>query len=439
MPRIARMLTDREIKKLSATPGEYSVGGARGLLLSVRQNRDGSFSGYWILRRQGAGGFKVSIGAYPALRPELARAKANRLLVEHDGENLAEVLKNQKNQRKSERAPRKKHTLGDVLSEWLDWKEARGEWKNSRDARYKAEQRLMRHVIPLAASLDVATASAEDVARILSPVWIDLPATADILLNLLKSFFTWSSLVSKLRDPNLVNPARWEYLKPLLPSKKLRRREKHFPFLEIDQMPAFFAALHRREGVAARCTEFAILTCSRSANARLARWDQIDFKNRLWTIDEEEMKVSSNGQHIVPLSKQTLSLLREQFKNRHAEDAGLIFPSPRRFKAPLGNTALNTVIKDLHVLEKNAGREGWIDRQQSKKLGKDVIAVQHAISRSTFETWAHSIHAAERPIQLALHHDIDPRLRSAYDRESSIEDKRKLLQQWADFCFQNIR
>lgn len=439
MPKIAKILTAREVKSLSTVPGRHSVGGVRGLTLNVVQY-DSGFSCSWLLRRQGADGFNFTVGSYPTLSVDAARQKAMELLALHGNKNLVEIRQEEKKKKKEEAAEveRTEPTISELIQKWLDWKELRGEWKDSMHARYKAEQRITRHILPAGGSLPVSTVTAEDIAELFKPIWLELPATADILLNLMKNFFMWCAVVEKARDQNLINPAQWEYLKPLLPSKKLRKKEEHYPFLEKDQLPPFFAALHKREGVSPRCTEFAILTCVRSANARLARWEQVDFEKRLWIIDEEEMKVSANGQHIVPLSDQALVLLKKRFELRNAEDAGFVFPSPRRFKAPLGNTALNTVIKDLHAIELREGREGWIDRKQSAKRGEPVIAVQHAISRATFESWAHSIHAPERAIQLILHHDIDPRLGSAYDREESLEDKRKLLQKWADFCFSDI-
>ncbi len=60
-------------------------------------------------------------------------------------------------------------------------------------------------------------------SELFKPIWLELPATADILLNLMKNFFVWATTVEKARSSNLVNPAEWQYLKPLLPSKKLRR------------------------------------------------------------------------------------------------------------------------------------------------------------------------------------------------------------------------
>ena len=439
MPKVLKLLTNRDIKLLATQPGRHSVGGVKGLMLQVK-DYGGVFSCSWLLRRQGADSFTCTIGSYPILSVDQARQKAMELLAIHGDANLVEVKKAEKARRIEAKRNAERHepTISDLISKWLDWKELRGEWKDSIQARYKAEQRIQRHIIPNGGNLIVSQATAEDISELFKPIWLELPATADILLNLMKNFFVWATTVEKARSSNLINPAEWQYLKPLLPSKKLRRKEEHYPFLEKDQLPPFFAALHKREGVSPRCTEFAILTCVRSSNARLARWEQIDFDKRLWIIDEEEMKVSANGQHIVPLSDQTMRILEKQHELRNVDDAGFVFPSPRRFRAPLGNTALNTVIKDLHNIEVLAGREGWIDRRQSEKKGKPVIAVQHAISRATFESWAHSIHAPERPIQLILHHDIDPRLGSAYDREESIEDKRKLLQKWADFCFSEI-
>lgn len=369
-----------------------------------------------------------------------ARQKAMKLLAQHGDSNLVQVKREEKRERRKSQKEKNNNepTIADLIQQWLDWKELRGEWKNSLEARYKAEQRLARHVLPRGGNIVVADATPDDIAELLRPIWLELPATADILLELLKNFFMWAAAVAKVRDPQKVNPALWEYLKPLLPSKKIRRPEIHFPYLEPDQLPWFFRALVERIGVSARCTEFAILTCVRSSNARFARWEQFDLEKRLWTIDVEDMKVTANGQHIVPLSDQAMAIIEERQKFRCAEDGGWVFPSPRRHKAALGNTALNTVIKDLHAIEIKAGREGWIDRKQTKKTGTPVIAVQHAISRATFESWAHSVHADSRAIQLILHHDIDPRLGSAYDRDESIEDKRILLQRWANFCYSKL-
>ncbi len=72
-------------------------------------------------------------------------------------------------------------------------------------------------------------------------------------------------------------------------------------------MPGFVAALRQRDGVAARCLEFVVLTACRSGEARGARWSEIDLTAKLWTIPPERMKAGKP--HRVPLSAETLAVL----------------------------------------------------------------------------------------------------------------------------------
>ncbi|ABS43228.1 site-specific recombinase, phage integrase family [Campylobacter jejuni subsp. doylei 269.97] len=57
---------------------------------------------------------------------------------------------------------------------------------------------------------------------------------------------------------------------------------------------------------------FTLLTAQRSKNIRFAKWSDIDFKNNLWVIKADEMKVSSNGDNIIPLNKYALKVLEIQ-------------------------------------------------------------------------------------------------------------------------------
>ena len=53
---------------------------------------------------------------------------------------------------------------------------------------------------------------------------------------------------------------------------------------------AFMAELRRREGIAPRALEFAILMAARSGEARCASWAKIDLGRRLWTVPAMRMK-----------------------------------------------------------------------------------------------------------------------------------------------------
>lgn len=439
MPRSARVLSAAQVKELAKRSGEYSVGGVAGLKLVVRPTGDGGLSAGWILRKQGKDGFKVSLGAYPLISLKAARDAGEELLSKaQTGINPAEERRLKAHEVKAhaaKEAREKLHglTLGDLSTEFFDWREARGDWKDPAETRRRHEMRWRKHILPRGGKIVVSTATPDDIAELLRPIWCEYRTTADKLLPLLRSFFGWAVAVRKVRDPGLANPCALEGIEPLLPAERMRKPLEHFPFLEPDQVPPFMAAVHRVPHVSARALEFAVLTCSRSQNVRMMKWGELNADGTVWTIAAENMKTTANGQHIVPLSTQARAIIEAQRVYCQYIGSEYVFPSPRNGK-PYCVSGLNNVIRDTHKIELLAGREGWIDREMTKEKGAPVMAVQHAISRASFETWAHLHGEDARIIDLCLHHNVDVRLQSAYDRDKSLEAKRALLQRWADFC-----
>lgn len=437
MPRVARILSAMMVKDLSSSTGDHLVGGVPGLILRVERSADGGTRAKWVLRRQSKTiRFTIGLGGYPTVSLKQARDTAIEILLKAKAgvnpteEKKALALQREEERERDERNATERVTLGGVYSEFFDWKESRGDWKRSAKARYREQARFEKHLLPGLKDISVAHCTVEDVAHALRTIWVEKPATCTRLLLHLRGFFTWAVSVKKLRPAELVNPAESKAIAPFLPSPKVRAQAKHFPFLEPEQIPPFFRALRANDSDTAKALLVSILTCSRSMNIRYMRWDQIDFDKRLWIIPPEEMKVSSNGQHIVPISDQAMAVLEKQIA---VSLTPFVFSSPQG--KPLSDMALSMLIRRLHAYEKAQGREGWIDRSMSKQEGKDVIAVQHAIARASFETWAQGERKDPRTISLCLHHIADSKLGSAYDRDASIEHKRKLLQQWADFCF----
>lgn len=437
MPRVARVLSAMMVKDLSSSVGDHLVGGAPGLILRVERSADGGTRAKWVLRRQSKViRFTIGLGSYPAVSLKQARDVALETLMKAKaGFNPTEakkalILQREEERAQEERSATERITVGDVYVEFFDWKEEREDWKRSAKARYREQCRFEKHLLPGLKDIPVAKCTVEDVANTLRPIWVSQPATCTRLLINLRGFFMWASSVKKIRPDDLINPADTKALSPFLPAQRARAQGKHMPFLAPAQVPAFFTSLCGKEGDVLACLLVGILTCSRSANVRQMRWDQIDFEKKIWTIPPEEMKVSSNGQHIVPLSTQAMEIIEKQLAYKRSD---YVFTGAKGH--PLSDMALNMLIRREHAKEKAQGREGWIDRSMSKEEGKDVIAVQHAIARASFETWAQGERKDPRTIGLCLHHIADSKLGSAYDRDASIEHKRKLLQEWADFCF----
>lgn len=435
MPRKARLMSALELKEKAETPGEYSVGGVSGLFLVVRKSPTGALWTSWMLRRQGVNSFKLGLGSYPDISLREARELAAEALQKaRAGADLVEEKRTAVAEHKARKRQKPKPTIATALPQYLAWKEERGDWKNAAETRRRVELRIRKHIIPNAGEILVETATPDDIAKLMQPIWIELHSTNKIM-PVLRGFFTWAATVAKIRPAEALNPADGRLLTPLLPAQKKRKKLVHFPFLEPDQVPGFMAALHAKgeDTVGARLAEFAILTCSRSANVRFARWDQIDMEKGVWTIDAEEMKITANGQHIVPLSRQAMKILERQRHEAQYLGGQYVFPG-RTGRGWLSDATAGNVVKHLHEKELKAGREGWIDRKRSEEEGRPIIAVPHAIARASFETWAQSLRKDARTISLCLHHTVDARLKSAYDRDASIELKRKLLQEWADFC-----
>lgn len=86
-------------------------------------------------------------------------------------------------------------------------------------------------------------------------------------------------------------------------------RKKNFPFLPADQMPAFNKALATFSGsiVSLIATKVLRYTALRTKELRSMLWKNVDFENRIITIDASVMK--GRKIHVVPMSDQVVELL----------------------------------------------------------------------------------------------------------------------------------
>ena len=206
------------------------------------------------------------------------------------------------------------------------------------------------------------------------------------------------------------NPARWKgHLDKLLPAPGKIQKVEHYRALPVAKMVEFMNALRRREGLAARALEFAILCASRSGEVRGARWDEFDLDASVWTIPAERMKAGK--EHRVPLSSFALAILKKLPKKA---DVDLVFSSESG-KA-LSDMALTSVLRRM-----------------------EVDAVPHGF-RSTFRDWAGELTNHPRDIaEQALAHVLDNKVEAAYRRGDALDKRRKMMQDWAEFCAGDTR
>ena len=148
--------------------------------------------------------------------------------------------------------------------------------------------------------------------------------------------------------------------------------------------------------------EFLVLTAARSAEVRLATWDEIDTIGRVWTVPAVRMK--AKREHRVPLSRRAVEIL--DAARALGDGNPLVFPM--RSGRPLSATTLPKMLQHHRI-----------------------AAVAHGF-RSSFRDWAaeETDHPRE-VIEAALAHVVQNKVEAAYARSDLFERWRRLMDDWA--------
>ena len=154
--------------------------------------------------------------------------------------------------------------------------------------------------------------------------------------------------------------------------------------------------------------EFLVLTASRSGEARLANWDEINWATATWTIPAERMKARRT--HEVPLSSDSLKILHQAGTLNGGLEEGLIFPANQSGTA-LSDMAFTEMLRRL-----------------------EIRAVPHGFRRS-FKTWASVTKAGTRyETEAALAHNVgEDETEESYIDTEFLESRRPVMEQWAEF------
>jgi integrase len=236
-------------------------------------------------------------------------------------------------------------------------------------------------------------------------LWTGKPETASRVRGRIETILDWATARGYRQGEN---PARWRgYLENLLPGKSKMRRVEHHAALPYGEIGAFMAVLRQQEGVAARALEFAILTAARTGEVIGARWDEIDFAERLWTVPAQRM-MKAGKEHRVPLSDAVLAVLKEMQKVR---SGNFVFPGAKVGR-PISNMAMLMLLRRMGHL--NLTTHGF---------------------RSSLRDWA-----AERTgfpaevAEMALAHTVGDKVEAAYRRGDLFRKRRQLMDAWARHC-----
>jgi integrase len=159
------------------------------------------------------------------------------------------------------------------------------------------------------------------------------------------------------------------------------------------------------------------LLFQRPGNIRQMQWSWIDFENALLTIPSADMKRSKiqkiNGRpHLVPLASQALQYLIElKPLTGHGK---YVFPSLRSGERPMSDNTVNAALRRMGFSQDEMSAHGF--RATARTLMVERIP---GISPDVIE--AQLAHGKSGPLGMA------------YDRAEFLEQRRKMMVEWASY------
>ena len=395
-------MVKRTVERLTALQAKRAtkaglLGDGKGLYLRVGDS--GSKS--WVLRYMLDGRAReMGIGSYYDLSLAEARERARgfRKMVK-DGVDPIDDRRVRRALLRAERA--KVMTFRQCAEAYIVTHQA--SWRSQK---HTAEwtRTLEVYVYPVFGATPAQVIDVGLVMKVLDGIWLAKPETAGRIRGRIEAILNWATARGYRKGDN---PARWRgHLENLLPRKSKLRPVQHHAALPYAELGAFMADLRQQNGIGARALEFAILTAARTGEVIGARWDEINFGEKLWTVPAARMK--AGREHRAPLSYATIEILEKMLAIRTGE---FVFPGSRNGQ-PISNMAMAMVLR---------------------RMGCGMFTI-HGF-RSSFRDWTAEQTSFPREVaEMALAHAVSDKVEAAYRRGELLRKRRQLMDAWASYA-----
>lgn len=147
----------------------------------------------------------------------------------------------------------------------------------------------------------------------------------------------------------------------------------------------------------------------RPGELRASEWTEFDFDKAIWEIPATRMKMKQP--HIVPLSKQAIAIL-ESLQSLTGFGKYL-FPCQRSTLRCMSDNAYNAALRRMGFTKDEATAHGFRASARTildEALHIPVVLIEHQLS-----------------------HSVRDPLGRAYNRTSHLTERKKMMQQWADY------
>ncbi|MFW8589911.1 integrase domain-containing protein [Glaciecola sp. 2405UD65-10] len=392
MAKIVKPLTNTQLENAKPKAKEYSLADGNGLLLRIKPTG----TKVWLFNytHPYTGKRKnIALGKYPALK--LVDARKMR---EDNLSLLAKSLDPKEYRDNNLALEQEKHsnTLFAVASRWFEVKRTQVSPSYAVDIWRSLEL----HVLPSLGKAPLSQITAKQAIEVLNPLAakgsLETVKRVCQRLNEVMYFATNTGII--LNNPLAAINKAFEAPKAT-----------NLPSLAPDQLPRVMSALSTANiKIVTRCLiEWQLHTMVRPSEAAKAEWSEIDLVKRTWTIPAEKMKKSSNGDHVVPLTDQTLALL--EYIKPISGHRPFIFPSDRN---PLQHANSSTANMAL------------------KRMGFKQQLVAHGLRSLASSTLNEQGFDAD-VIETCLAHVDSNTVRRAYNRTDYLERRRTVMDWWS--------
>jgi integrase len=272
-------------------------------------------------------------------------------------------------------------------------------WKNKKHATQWINT-LKEYTFPLFGDNPVDQVDTPEVLNALAKIWLTKPETAKRVRQRIGTVMDWAKAAGYRTGDNPING-----IAKGLPSQP--KKQKHHAALPYSDVGSFIANLSETDANESTrlAFEFLILTATRTSEAILAEWSEIDLDEKAWTISAERMKAGNVFR--VPLSERCIEILK---RAKDISSGGpFVFPG-RSSEKPLSNMVFLMLIR---------------------RLGKNITA--HGF-RSSFRDWAAERTNFSREVcEMALAHTVSNKVEAAYLRGDLFDKRRQLMDTWTAF------
>ena len=388
------MLNDTACRNAKPSDKQYKLADEKGLFLLIHPNG----SKYWRMKYRYGGKEKLlSLGVYPELTLAAARDKRDDARKQlKDGIDPSAAKQEDKRTRKLAVA----QSFEAIAREWLE--HVKHKWSDDHYAYTK--RRFEAYVFPEIGNTPISAVSTP--ALLAMARKMEAKGTIETthkVMNACGQVFRYGVATGRCER----NPVA-----DLKGAIKARPAPKHVAALSAKELPELLRKIdtYGKEGGGELQTQYALqllaLTFVRTSELREATWDEFDLDKAEWRIPAERMKMKAP--HIVPLASQAVEIVKKLQALNGAYR--FVFPGVRPSIPMSKNTALFALYR----------------------LGYRGRMTGHGF-RAVASTTLNEMNCDADVIERQLAHAERNKVRAAYHRSEYLPERKKMMQQWADY------